>query len=121
MKMQLLSTAAALSLLASGAAMADTLDADADAHAAAPGFVQLDTDANGSLDKSEVQADSKLRANWDDLDENEDGAISRSEFSAFEADRMEERADQLEERAEDRADRMDERADQMEDRADERN
>ncbi len=116
-------SATLITLMASGAAVAGTIKADAkaDATAQSPGFVQLDTNGDGTLDKSEINADSQLRANWDEMDENDDGAVSHSEFSAFEADNMEERADRLEERADERADRMEQKADQMEEHAEERN
>lgn len=93
---------------------------DANASTQSPGFVQLDANADGALDKSEIKADSKLQARWKDLDENDDGAISHSKFSAFEADNMEQRADRIEDRADERADRMEEKADKLEDRVDER-
>lgn len=122
MKIQMLSTAAAIALMTTGAATAGEVGAHvgAEANVNSPGFVQLDTDASGSLDKSEIRADSNLEARWNELDENEDGTVSQSEFSAFEADNMEERADRIEDRAEDRADRMEDRADKIEDRADDR-
>ena len=110
MKIQTLS-AAVIALMTSTAALAgnDGAAVSSEAQANSPGFVQLDTNADGTLDKSEVRADSNLEANWKELDENDDGTVSRSEFSAFESDNMEERAD-----------RMEERADQLEERADDR-
>ena len=121
MKIQTLS-AAVIALMTSSAALAgnDGVAGSTEAQANSPGFVQLDTNADGTLDKSEVRADSNLESHWKELDENEDGTVSRSEFSAFESDNMEDRADRIEDRADERADRMEERADQLEERADDR-
>ncbi len=116
-------SAALITLMASGVAVAGTIrtNVEADATVQSPGFVQLDSNGDGSLDKREISADSHLRANWNRLDENDDGAVSQSEFSAFEAANLQERADRLKERADERADRMEHRAEQMQDRAEERN
>lgn len=117
-------SAAMAALMASATAFAGDADvgvnAGANADLRSPGFVQLDANGNGALEQDEVRADSRLEANWNDLDRNDDGTVSQSEFSAFESDRMEERADQIEDRAEDRAEKMEDRADELEDRADDR-
>ena len=120
MKIQTLS--AAVIALMSSAALAgnDGVAISSETQVSSPGFVQLDTNADGTLDKSEVQADANLGADWKELDRNDDGTVSRSEFSAFESDQMEERADRIEDRAEERAERMEEHADQMEERAEDR-
>ena len=107
-------SASMVALMASATAFAGDVRVNAGANAdlRSPGFVQLDVNGNGVLEQDEVRADSKLEANWNDLDRNDDGTVSRSEFSAFESDNMEERADRIEDRAEDRAEKMEDRADE---------
>ncbi len=88
-------SAAMITLTACGVAAAGAIRTDVDAGATrqSPGFVQLDADGDGSLGKSEINADPLLRTHWNQLDENQDGVVSHSEFSAFEADSVEERAE----------------------------
>lgn len=47
-------------------------------------FGTLDTNADHMIDRSEAQAWESLQDHFDELDENNDGALTESEFSAFE-------------------------------------
>ena len=50
-------------------------------------FGTLDTNANQLIDRAEAQASEELQRNFDQLDENNDGQLSESEFSGFETGR----------------------------------
>lgn len=50
-------------------------------------FGTLDTNANQLIDRTEAQASEELQRNFDELDQNNDGQLSESEFSGFETNR----------------------------------
>ena len=47
-------------------------------------FGTLDTNANQLIDRAEAQASEDLKRNFDQMDKNNDGQLSESEFSGFE-------------------------------------
>lgn len=49
---------------------------------AAPAFGRLDTDGDGSLTREEAQANARLNSAWQQLDKDDDGRISESEFDS---------------------------------------
>ncbi|QBQ55713.1 PRC-barrel domain-containing protein [Nitrosococcus wardiae] len=51
-------------------------------------FAKLDQDQSGDISKDEAEQARELSANFDEVDQNEDGKIDRSEFSAFEVTRQ---------------------------------
>lgn len=55
----------------------------ADADSYEYGFEQLDADQNGSISREEAASDQGLASNYDQADQNGNGKIDRSEFSAF--------------------------------------
>lgn len=73
-----------------------------------PGFIQLDVDNSGYLNKDEAKVRAGLSEHWEDFDKNEDGQLTRAEFSKFEEEDLEDRAKRLEravDKAEDNVDR----------------
>lgn len=49
-------------------------------------FKQLDTDQDGYISAEEAQAHGDLTSQWDSVDQNSDGQVDQSEFSAFEVE-----------------------------------
>ncbi len=49
-----------------------------------PDFSALDRNGDQQISKSEAQPHPRLKANFNEVDTDKDGSISRSEFSAFE-------------------------------------
>jgi hypothetical protein len=73
-----------------------------------PDFSQMDLDNSGYLNKDEASVRPGLSEHWEDFDQNEDGQLTRAEFSKFEEEDLEDRAKRLEraaDKAEDSIDR----------------
>lgn len=47
-------------------------------------FTTMDTNGDGQLTRDEVSSNERLHGDWSDVDANNDMAVDRSEFSAFE-------------------------------------
>lgn len=74
-KMPIVSTLAALALLAGNAVQADEVGS---------AFQALDVDANGYISAEEAAANPDLHARWQELDTDKNNLLDTSEFSAFE-------------------------------------
>lgn len=112
--MKTLISAIASMMLASSVAFAGdmnkeqmTSEIESSIGASAPGFEQLDSDHNGAITRDEAEKRDGLAKTWDSVDENDDGKLNRSEFSAFEEEDLENRAKAYEDAADKAEDRID--------------
>jgi len=72
-----------------------------------PDFNQIDSDQDGAITRDEAADVKGLSDKWSDLDENEDGRLNRTEFSAFEKASLQEHSKRLERAADEAEDRID--------------
>ena len=75
---------AVLALSASGVALAGGMQSSKGEQPSAM-FKKLDKNGDGTISQSEAQANPTLEKNWSEADANQNGEVSESEFSAFEA------------------------------------
>jgi len=75
-------TLAVLTALAAGTALAATAPAPATSAQTAPRVVKLDSNGDGSVDRSEAAKHPRLAGKFDELDKNKDGKLTKDEMPA---------------------------------------